>query len=305
VLRLQPPGFALPSIHSLFDSMKLLSYSLSGVPSWGALVDGRIVDLQAASQGRAPTLRSALAQWSLNEIEALAAAHPAAIDAADITWLPVIPDAAKIFCIGLNYDEHRIEANRDKTAQPTVFLRLAASQVGHGQPLLLPPESQRFDYEGEIAVIIGRGGRRITEDDAWSHISGYAPYNDGSIRDWQSHTSQWTPGKNFPATGGFGPCMVTRGEIADGQELTLTTRLNGEVLQQATTAQLIFSIPRLVSYLSTFVPLEPGDVIVTGTPGGVGFKRSPPVFMRAGDIVEVEVSSVGTLVNTVAAEQAA
>jgi 2-keto-4-pentenoate hydratase/2-oxohepta-3-ene-1,7-dioic acid hydratase in catechol pathway len=282
--------------------MKLLSYSLSGVPSWGALVNGRIVDLQAASQGRLPTLRSALAHWTLSEIAALVAAYPPTIEVGDIAWLPVIPDAAKIFCIGLNYDEHRIEAKRDKTAQPTVFLRLAASQIGHDEPLLLPPESERFDYEGEIAVIIGRGGRRIAEEDAWEHIAGYAPYNDGSIRDWQSHTTQWTPGKNFPATGGFGPCMVTRGEIADGQELTLTTRLNGEVLQQATTAQLIFSIPRLISYLSTFIALEPGDVIVTGTPGGVGFKRTPPVFMRAGDTVEVEVSSVGTLVNTVAAE---
>ncbi|MBA4327583.1 MAG: 5-carboxymethyl-2-hydroxymuconate isomerase [Polaromonas sp.] len=282
--------------------MKLLSYSLRGVPSWGALVNGRVVDLQAASRGRIPTLRSALAQLSLDDIEALASAHPATIALNDIAWLPVIPDAAKIFCIGLNYDEHRIEANRDKTAQPTVFLRLAASQAGHDEPLLLPPESERFDYEGEIAVIIGRGGRRIPQEDAWEHIAGYAPYNDGSIRDWQSHTSQWTPGKNFPATGSFGPCMVTRGEIADGQELTLTTRLNGEVMQQATTAQLIFSIPSLINYLSTFIPLEPGDVIVTGTPGGVGFKRSPPVFMRVGDTVEVEVSSVGTLVNRVAAE---
>lgn len=282
--------------------MKLLSYSLHGAPSWGALINGRIVDLQAASQGRAPTLRSALAQFSMGDIEALAASQPATVDVNDIAWLPVIPDAPKIFCIGLNYDEHRIEANRDKTAQPTVFLRLAVSQAGHDEPLLLPPESERFDYEGEIAVIIGRTGRRIAEEDAWGHIAGYAPYNDGSIRDWQSHTTQWTPGKNFLATGGFGPWMVTRGEIADGQELTLTTRLNGEVMQQATTAQLIFSIPRLISYLSTFTSLEPGDVVVTGTPGGVGFKRTPPVFMRAGDKVEVEVSSVGTLINTVAAE---
>lgn len=282
--------------------MKLLSYSLRGASSWGALVDGRIVDLNAASQGRAPTLRSALAQFSLQEIEALAGAHPATIAVQDIAYLPVIPDAGKIFCIGLNYDEHRIEANRDKTAQPTVFLRLAASQTGHDQPLLLPGESDRFDYEGEIAVIMGKGGRRIAEDQAWTHIAGYAPYNDGSIRDWQNHTTQWTPGKNFAATGGFGPWMVTRGEIADGQELTLTTRLNGQVMQQATTAQLIFSIPRLVSYLSTFIALEPGDVIVTGTPGGVGFKRTPPVYMRAGDLVEVEVSGVATLANTVAAE---
>lgn len=282
--------------------MKLLSYSLRGASSWGALVDGRIVDMNAASQGRALTLRSALAQFSLQEIEALAMSHPATIAVHDIVYLPVIPNADKIFCIGLNYDEHRVEANRDKTAQPTVFLRLAASQIGHDQPLLLPCESDKFDYEGEIAVVIGSGGRRITEDRAWEHIAGYAPYNDGSIRDWQNHTTQWTPGKNFVATGGFGPWMVTRGEIADGQELTLTTRLNGQIMQQATTAQLIFSIPRLVSYLSTFIPLEPGDVIVTGTPGGVGFKRTPPVYMHDGDLVEVAVSGVGTLANPVTQE---
>lgn len=284
--------------------MKLLSYTYRGASSWGALVGGRIVDLQAACDGRAPTLRSALAQYSIPEIEAMAVVTPASIDVSDIAYLPVIPDAAKIFCIGLNYDEHRIEANRDKTVQPTVFLRLAASQIGHGEDLLLPPESHKFDYEGEIAIVIGKGGRRIDESQAWEHIAGYAPYNDGSIRDWQSHTTQWTPGKNFVATGGFGPYMVTRGEIVDGQELSLTTRLNGEVMQHGTTAQLIFSMPRLVSYLSTFIALESGDVIVTGTPGGVGFKRTPPVFMRAGDRVEIEIGGIATLVNSVTAEAA-
>jgi 2-keto-4-pentenoate hydratase/2-oxohepta-3-ene-1,7-dioic acid hydratase in catechol pathway len=282
--------------------MKLLSYSRGGAPSWGAVVNGRVADLQAASQGRALTLRSALEQFTPDEIEALVKAHPATIDLAEIEYLPVITEATKIFCVGLNYDEHRIEANRDKTASPTLFVRFAASQTGHNQPLLLPRESDKFDYEGEIAVIIGRGGRRIPEQAAWEHVAGYAPYNDGSIRDWQSHTTQWTAGKNFAATGGFGPWMVTRDEIADGQVLELITRLNGKEMQRGTTDQLIFSIPRLINYISTFVPLETGDVIVTGTPGGVGFKRSPPVYMRAGDVVEVEVSGVGTLVNTVAAE---
>ena len=149
---------------------------------------------------------------------------------------------------------------------------------------------------------IGRGGRRIREQDAWAHVAGYAPYNDASVRDWQAHTTQWTPGKNFPATGGFGPWMVTRGEIADGQELGLATRLNGEVVQQATTAQLIFPMPTLIAYISTFTALEPGDVIVTGTPGGVGFKRQPPLYLRAGDVVEIEVDGVGILSNAVQAE---
>lgn len=282
--------------------MKLLSYSHRGEARWGALAGDRIVDLHAASQGRYATLRSALAELDLAAIESLANAATPQLALADVTLLPVIPDAPRIFCVGLNYEEHRIEARREKTGQPTIFLRVASSQVGHGQPLVIPSESQQVDYEGEIAIVIGRGGRRIREADAWAHIAGYAPYNDGSVRDWQAHTTQWTPGKNFPATGGFGPWMVTRGEIGDGQVLALRTRLNGEVVQQATTEQLIFPMPGLVAYISSFTPLEPGDVIVTGTPGGVGFKRQPPLYLRPGDVVEVEVQDVGTLSNLVRAE---
>lgn len=282
--------------------MKLLSYSHQGRARWGALVDDRIVDLQAASQDRCPTLRSALAQLDLPAIEALARSAAPGVALGEVTPLPVVPDAPRIFCIGLNYEEHRVEARREKTGQPTVFLRVASSQVGHGQPIVLPRESTCLDYEGEIAIVIGRGGRRIREQDAWAHVAGYAPYNDASVRDWQAHTTQWTPGKNFPATGGFGPWMVTRGEIADGQELGLATRLNGEVVQQATTAQLIFPMPTLIAYISTFTALEPGDVIVTGTPGGVGFKRQPPLYLRAGDVVEIEVDGVGILSNAVQAE---
>ena len=282
--------------------MKLLSYSHRGEARWGALAGDRIVDLHAASQGRYATLRSALAELDLAAIESLANAATPQLALADVTLLPVIPDAPRIFCVGLNYEEHRVEARREKTGQPTIFLRVASSQVGHGQPLVIPSESQQVDYEGEIAIVIGRGGRRIREADAWAHIAGYAPYNDGSVRDWQAHTTQWTPGKNFPATGGFGPWMVTRGEIGDGQVLALRTRLNGEVVQQATTEQLIFPMPSLVAYISSFTPLEPGDVIVTGTPGGVGFKRQPPLYLRPGDVVEVEVQDVGTLSNLVRAE---
>jgi 2-keto-4-pentenoate hydratase/2-oxohepta-3-ene-1,7-dioic acid hydratase in catechol pathway len=262
-----------------------------------------VIDLQAASGGRAPTLASALRQLSLEQIERLAADPAPCCSLDEIVFLPVITEPTKIYCVGLNYEEHRVEANRPKTGSPTLFIRFSNSQIGHGQPLLLPSESDEFDYEGEIAIVIGRAGRRIREQDAWEHIAGYAPYNDGSVRDWQRHTSQWTSGKNFVATGGFGPWMTTRGEIADGQVLELTTRLNGEVMQHARTDQLIFSLPRLISYVSTFSPLEPGDVIVTGTPGGVGFKRVPPVFMRDGDVVEVEVGGIGTLVNPVQAEQ--
>lgn len=282
--------------------MKLLSYSHRGEARWGALAGDRIVDLHAASQGRYATLRSALAELDLAAIESLANAATPQLSLAEVTLLPVIPDAPRIFCVGLNYEEHRVEARREKTGQPTIFLRVASSQVGHGQPLVIPSESQQVDYEGEIAIVIGRAGRRIRVADAWAHIAGYAPYNDGSVRDWQAHTTQWTPGKNFPATGGFGPWMVTRGEIGDGQVLALRTRLNGEVVQQATTEQLIFPMPALMAYISSFTPLEPGDVIVTGTPGGVGFKRQPPLYLRPGDVVEVEVQDVGTLSNLVRAE---
>jgi 2-keto-4-pentenoate hydratase/2-oxohepta-3-ene-1,7-dioic acid hydratase in catechol pathway len=212
----------------------------------------------------------------------------------------VIPDAPKIFCIGLNYEEHRIESQRERVGHPTIFLRVPGSQTGHGQPLLRPRESEHFDFEGEIAVIIGRGGRRIAEAQAWEHIAGYAPYNDGSIRDWQRHTVQWTPGKNFRETAGFGPWMVPRGEIADGQLLTLQTRLNGELVQHATTDMMLFDIPAQIAYISTFIDLEPGDVIATGTPGGVGARRTPPLWMKPGDQVEVELSSVGTLRNSIA-----
>jgi 2-keto-4-pentenoate hydratase/2-oxohepta-3-ene-1,7-dioic acid hydratase in catechol pathway len=282
--------------------MKFLSYIHHDKPAWGALRDERIVDVSAATDGRAPTLAAALRAFDIDELEALAARHEASVPVSEVRWLPVITDSTKIFCVGLNYEEHRVEAKRDKTANPTVFVRFAASQTGHLQPVVLPIESERLDYEGEIAIIIGRGGRRIPEADAWKHIAGYAPYNDCSVRDWQSHSTQWTAGKNFPSTGAFGPWMTTRSEVADGKELTLITRLNGKEMQRATTAQLIFPIPCLVNYCSTFVDLEPGDVIVTGTPGGVGFKRTPPVFLRAGDTVEVEVSTIGLLRNHVVQE---
>jgi 2-keto-4-pentenoate hydratase/2-oxohepta-3-ene-1,7-dioic acid hydratase in catechol pathway len=162
-----------------------------------------------------------------------------------------------------------------------------------------PRESKMFDYEGEIAVVIGLGGRRIPESDAWRHVVGYACYNDGSVRDWQRHTVQWTAGKNFARTGPFGPWMVTADEIPPGTVLTLVTRLNGTEMQRATTEMMIFTIPRLIDYISTFTELVPGDVIVTGTPGGVGSRRTPPVWMNPGDKVEIDVDKVGVLVNTI------
>ncbi|PUE35144.1 fumarylacetoacetate hydrolase family protein [Limnohabitans sp. Jir72] len=280
--------------------MKFLSYSYQGQASWGLATDTGVVSLSSANY---PTLRSALAEGMLEKLGAAAHGQPDTCTLAQITYLPVITDPGKIICIGHNYEEHRVETERDKTENPTVFLRVADSQTGHLQPLLMPPESDHFDYEGEIAVVIGKGGRRIPRDQAWEHVAGYSAYNDGSVRDWQRHTTQFTPGKNFVGTGAFGPILVTRGEIADGEELSLTTRLNGQVMQHATTAMLIFPIPRLIEYVSTFTTLAPGDVIVSGTPGGVGARRQPPVWMKEGDLVEIEVSKIGVLRNRVEREK--
>lgn len=279
--------------------MKLLSYIHKGEAVWGQLTPDGVVDLSSLQY---PTLRSALAAGTLDEIAQVAAHTNASVPLDHIVFLPVIPDPGKIFCVGHNYEAHRIETQREKTEHPLIFTRVAESQTGHQQPMVVPPESNQLDYEGEIAVIIGTTGRRISQAKAWQHVAGYSAYNDGSIRDWQRHSIQFTPGKNFTATGGFGPWMVTRGEIADGEELTLQTRLNGEVMQQTTTEMMIFRIPELIEYISTFTTLQPGDVIVTGTPGGVGAKRTPPVWMKPGDRVEIEVGKVGVLVNSIMAE---
>lgn len=275
--------------------MKVISFLHQNKPGWG-VVNGDAVT--PATSGEYPTLLSALQAGKLNE--AASSATGAAIRLADITFLPVIPEPGKIFCVGHNYEEHRVETGRDPTKFPLLFLRVAESQAGHHQPILMPAESTQLDYEGEIAVVIGKAGRRIAEADAWNYVAGYSAYNDGSVRDWQKHTLQFTAGKNFTGTGAFGPWMVTRDEIADGEELTLETRLNGQVMQKTTTASMIFSIPVLIEYISAFTSLQPGDVIVTGTPGGVGAKRVPPVWMKPRDTVEIEVGKVGVLVNSIA-----
>ena len=282
--------------------MKLLSYRVGGgTSSWGAVVDGGIVDL-AKRSGHAALL-DALEANALPALPELVANAAPEHGLDDVELLPVVPNPPKIFCIGTNYHDHRIETEREVPEKPVVFARFANSQVGHGQPLRRPAESGQFDFEGEIAVIIGRRGRRVSEADAWSYIAGYAPYCDGTVRDWQRHTHQWTPGKNFPATGGFGPWMVTRDAIADGADLSLVTRLNGVEVQRSSADLMIFSIPALISYCSRFTELEPGDVIVTGTPSGVGVKRDPQLFMKEGDFVEIEISGLGRLANRIVVEQ--
>lgn len=273
--------------------MKLVSYVYCGQPWVGALVEGGIVSL---TEGY---LKEALANDLLDELAEMADGRTPDLMLRDVMMLPVIPDAGKILCIGLNYANHVAETKRPESQHPTVFVRYADSQVGHQQPLVRPAGCDRFDYEGELAIVIGRGGRNISEARAMDHVAGYACYNDGSARDWQRHTSQFTPGKTFPGTGGFGPALVTPDEVGDYTQLPISTRLNGEVMQQATLADLIFPIPRLIAYCSAFTPLAPGDVIVTGTPGGVGDRREPPVYMKPGDVCEIDIGVVGTLVNTV------
>ncbi len=281
--------------------MKFATFKIDGTASWGLIDGAEAVDLGALLRDRFPDLKSVIAAGALAEVAA-AAAKAARHPLAKISWLPVIPNPDKILCIGLNYETHRKETGRTEVENPTVFGRFANSQTGHLADIIRPRVSKDLDYEGELAVIIGKPGRYIARKDAWDHIAGYACYNEGSVRDFQRHTHQFTPGKNFPNTGAFGPWMVTPDEVGELAPLRLQTRLNGEVVQDATISQMIFGIPQQIEYCSTFTRLEPGDVIVTGTPGGVGSRRTPPLWLKPGDVVEVEIDRVGLLRNGVADE---
>ena len=265
-------------------------------------MDGGVVDAVPRLDGRYPTLRSALAAEALGEVRKATEGASADHGLEEITWLPPIPHPEKILCVGVNYVAHREETGRKESEFPTLFTRFANTQVGHEQPLVRPRASTEFDYEAELAVIIGKPARHVRREDALSFIAGYACYQDASVRDWQRHTSQFTPGKNFIGTGGFGPWMVTADEIPDPTRLTLVGRLNKTEMQRATTDLLIFDLPALLAYITTFTELVPGDVIATGTPGGVGSKRQPPVWLKAGDVFEVEVSGIGVLRNPVVDE---
>jgi 2-keto-4-pentenoate hydratase/2-oxohepta-3-ene-1,7-dioic acid hydratase in catechol pathway len=282
--------------------MRLVSFVAAGSARYGVMRDGGVVDLSRRCGDMWPTLKSLLAADALAEARRLAATAAADFSPDEIAFAPVIPDPDKIICIGLNYHDHVAETGRTVTARPALFARFAASQVGHLQPLVKPALSDEFDYEGELAVIIGQGGRHIPAQTALAHVAGYACYNEGSIRDWQRHTSQFLAGKSFAQSGGFGPWMVTADEIPDPSSLTLQTRLNGQVVQHTTTDRMITPVPELIAYISTILPLLPGDVIVSGTPGGVGARRTPPLFMRPGDVAEVEISGIGILRNPVIAE---
>lgn len=276
--------------------MRLLSFHRpDGAPACGVgLADG-VADI--TRQLGIPSLRALLETGRMAEAAALTTVD---FPYAAIRFAPVIPNPDKIICVGLNYHDHVQETGNTATPHPALFVRFPASQVGHGQAMIRPRVSEKYDYEGELAVIIGRGGRHISEADALSHVAGYACYNEGSIRDWQRHTGQYLAGKSFDRSGAFGPWMET--SITDPASLTLETRLNGQVVQHSPTSLMITPVPAQIAYISTVLPLLPGDVIVSGTPGGVGARRTPPLWMKPGDTVEVEISGIGILRNPVEQE---
>lgn len=279
--------------------MKLLSFERpDGGAACGVVVGEGVADL--TRRLGVASLRALLASGRLEEARGVTQADHAL---EGLRFLPVIPDPDKIVCVGLNYRDHVAETGRTVTEKPALFARFAGSQVGHMRPIIRPKASERFDYEGELAVIIGTGGRHIPRAEALGHVAGYSCYNEGSIRDWQLHTSQFLPGKTFAETAGFGPWMVTADEIPDPSKLTLETRLNGQVVQRTTTDLMITDVPGVIAYLSTVLPLLPGDVIVSGTPGGVGAKRNPPLWMKPGDVAEVEIGGIGVLRNMVEDER--
>ena len=285
--------------------MKLLSFIHQGRETWGAVVGDSVIDMQRVFP-QYPTLIDYIASESY--LQAAEHVKGRSVDAklADITFLPVIPRPEKIVCAVRNYMDHHNEViaggvQRELSEFPPLFLRVWRSQTAHRGPIVNPKVSDSLDWEAELAVIIGRPGRNIAEADAYAHVAGYSCYNDASVREWQFHAKQIASGKNFESTGAFGPWMVTADEIAPGRQLKLQTRLNGEVLQDGHTGHMIFGIPKLIAYASTIFTLVPGDVIITGTPAGVGLFRKPPRYMKAGDVVEVELEAIGTLINTVVA----
>ena len=279
--------------------MRICSYILAdGTHSYGIAQDNNVLDVDADWRATYPNLRAAIAAEALEGVaEATQSSAPVAMS--DVTLLSPVPNPDKIICIGLNYMTHIKETGRDKPAKPSIFTRYPSSVVGHEQPLIRPEASDWFDYEGELAVIIGKPGRNIAPQDAMSHVGGYSCFNDGSIRDYQRHTSQFWAGKNFDDSGSMGPWLVTADELTAPDAQTMETRLNGEVVQSTSIADLAFNISELIAYLSIVTKLLPDDVIATGTPSGFGFFRDPKLFMKPGDRVEVEISGIGTLANPI------
>ena len=278
--------------------MKLVSFEGPRGLSYGILTDKGIID--AGERLPNPDLSSLLA-----DTRALGQLERYGVDYAltDVALLPPIPESRKIICVGLNYKTHIAETGNQAPAYPILFPRYPDSLVGSGANLVRPKVSERFDFEGELAVVIGKPGRALSRETALDHVAGYACLNDGSIRDWQKHTTQFLPGKNFSSSGSFGPYLATCDEVGDIEALALTTRLNGVVVQHSKLDDLLFDVAALVEYVSIIWEVRPGDVIASGTPGGVGAVRKPPLWMKPGDLIEVEIDRLGILSNRVVAEE--
>ena len=283
--------------------MRIVHFEKGGIPGIAADDGSGWHGLMERESGFPGALPELIAQGAdlLRIARDLLPAH--AIDLSAVRMLPPVPKPPKILCVGLNYNDHLEESVLKKPVYPEIFARFATSLIAHGEPIRLPPESSTLDYEAELAVVIGRRGRRINRDKALDHVAGYSLFNDATIRDFQLRTPQWTMGKNFDGTGSFGPWLVTPDALPPGAHgLRIQGRLNGRVMQDSSTDLLIFSVPALIEMISVAISLEPGDVIITGTPGGVGAARKPPVFMQPGDVFEVEIEGLGILSNPVRRE---
>lgn len=282
--------------------MRLASFTRpDGTQSYGTAVDDGILDAGAVLGPRHADLKSVLAAGAVDDLEGVGEA----LSLDQITLLPPIPNPEKILCVGLNYLPHILESGRPHPEYPSFFTRYPSSVVGHNVPIERPRASREFDYEGELALVISKDGRHITEDAAWDHIAGYSCFNEGSIRDYQNHTTQFWPGKSFERSGSMGPWLVTQDEVGDVMAQTLTTRVNGNVEQFTPISDLAIGLPEIIAYASTVLTLRAGDVIVTGTPGGVGRYRKPQLFLEPGMDVEVEITAVGLLRNEVVDERVA
>jgi 5-carboxymethyl-2-hydroxymuconate isomerase len=287
--------------------MRFVSFAVGGYKSFGAVKGDSLVDIGKAFGGKYETFGAVLRGGALPQAMELATTRSPSVPLETIRYLPPVPDPEKIICIGVNYGNRNEEYKDGAEAPkyPSVFMRTPGSLVGHLEPIWNPPESDQLDYEGEIVLVIGKAGRRIAEKDAWSHLAGLSLMNEGSVRDWLRHSKfNVTQGKNFERSGSFGPWLVTADEVAANRELHLTTQVNGELRQDDTTANLIFPFVRLISYLSSFMRLLPGDIIATGTPTGAGARFDPPKYLRHGDVVEVHVPELGRLRNTIVDEPA-
>jgi 2-keto-4-pentenoate hydratase/2-oxohepta-3-ene-1,7-dioic acid hydratase in catechol pathway len=284
--------------------MRLVSYLDQGVASWGVLDGSRVIPSAQLGQNFPPTLMALIADAeAFNRLSQGWRDRSSDMTGSlltDLDMLPCIQRPGKVICLGVNYIDHAKEGGNQIGDYPAVFLRCSTSLLAHRAPLKVPSISDKLDFEAELAVVIGRAARHVSEQEALSAVFGYACFNDATLRDYQRKTSQWTVGKNFDATGAFGPCLVTSDELPAGcVGLHIESRLNGQVMQSANTADMAFGVARTVSLLSESMTLEPGDVVVMGTPGGVGYARTPPVWMKAGDTIEVEIEGVGVLSNPV------